>query len=112
MVWHVKHRTCWIAEVHKLRVVAQVRPDRPMKTLDDVLEKDRKKLGMDSSDPKNAFVNDDGAFYEPLYPYLVWHLTAIQSFGSNVLPCSAYIVKHFVQRQQCDRISASFVIYL
>ena len=57
-----------------------MRPDR----LDDVQEKDRKKLGMDSSDPKNAFVDDNGVFDELLYQFLVWHPAAIQSFGSNV----------------------------
>ena len=41
----------WIAEVRKLNVVAQKRSDRPRKSWDEVLENDRKKLGMDSADP-------------------------------------------------------------
>ena len=50
---HVERRTGWIAEVHKLNVVAQKRSGRPRKSWDEVLENDRKKLGMDSTDPQN-----------------------------------------------------------
>ena len=49
---HVEHSTGWIAEVHKL--VAQKRCGRPRKSWDEVLENDRKKLGMDSADPQNC----------------------------------------------------------
>ena len=45
--------TGWIAEVRKLNVVAQKRSGRPRKSWDEVLENDRKKLGMDSADPQN-----------------------------------------------------------
>ena len=41
------------AEVRKLNVVAQKRSGRPRKSWDEVLENDRKKLGMDSADPQN-----------------------------------------------------------
>ena len=51
---HVEHSTCWIAEVRKLNVVAQKRSGRPRKSWDEVLENDRKKLGMDSADPQNC----------------------------------------------------------
>ena len=51
---HVEHSTGWIAEVHKLNVVAQKRSGRPRKSWDEVLENDRKKLGMDSADPHNC----------------------------------------------------------
>ena len=51
---HVEHSTGWIAEVHKLNVVAQKRSGRPRKSWDEVLENDRKKLGMDSADPQNC----------------------------------------------------------
>ena len=37
----------------KLNVVAQKRSGRPRKSWDEVLENDRKKLGMDSADPQN-----------------------------------------------------------
>ena len=47
------HSTGWIAEVCKLNVVAQNKPGRPMKTWDEVLVNDRKKLDMDSADPQN-----------------------------------------------------------
>ena len=50
---HVEHSTGWIAEVRKLNVVAQKRSGRPRKSRDEVLENDRKKLGMDSADPQN-----------------------------------------------------------
>ena len=51
---HVEHSTGWIAEVRKLHVVAQKRSGRPRKSWDEVLENDRKKLGMDSADPQNC----------------------------------------------------------
>ena len=51
---HVKRSTGWIAEVRKLNVVAQKRSGRPRKSWDEVLENDRKKLGMDSADPQNG----------------------------------------------------------
>ena len=50
---HVERSTGWIAEVRKLNVVAQKRSGRPRKSWDEVLENDRKKLGMDSDDPQN-----------------------------------------------------------
>ena len=50
---HIEHSTGWIAEVRKLNVVAQKRSGRPRKSWDEVLENDRKKLGMDSADPQN-----------------------------------------------------------
>ena len=50
---HVQRSTGWIAKVRKLKIVAQKRPGRPKKTWDEVLVDDRKKLGMDSADPKN-----------------------------------------------------------
>ena len=50
---HVERSTGWIAEVHKLNVVAQKRSGRPRKSWDEVLENDRKKLGMDSANPQN-----------------------------------------------------------
>ena len=50
---HVERSTGWIAEVCKLNVVAQKRSGRPRKSWDEVLENDRKKLGMDSADPQN-----------------------------------------------------------
>ena len=50
---HVEPSTGWIAEVRKLNVVAQKRSGRPRKSWDEVLENDRKKLGMDSADPQN-----------------------------------------------------------
>ena len=53
MVWACRVQQGWIAEVHKLNVVAQKRPSRPRKTWDGVLLNDRKKLGMDSADPQN-----------------------------------------------------------
>ena len=46
---HVERSTGWIAEVCKLNVVAQKRSGRPRKSWDEVLENDRKKLGMDSA---------------------------------------------------------------
>ena len=49
----VERSTGWIAEVRKLNVVAQKRSGRPRKSWDEVLENDRKKLGMDSADPQN-----------------------------------------------------------
>ena len=49
---HVERSTGWIAEVRKLNVVAQKRSGRPRKSCE-VLENDRKKLGMDSADPQN-----------------------------------------------------------
>ena len=51
---HVEPSTGWIAEVRKLHVVAQKRSGRPRKSWDEVLENDRKKLGMDSADPQNC----------------------------------------------------------
>ena len=51
---HVERRTGWIAEVRKLNVVAQKRSGRPRKSWDEVLENDRKKLGMDSADPQSG----------------------------------------------------------
>ena len=50
---HVERSAGWIAEVRKLNVVAQKRSGRPRKSWDEVLENDRKKLGMDSADPQN-----------------------------------------------------------
>ena len=50
---HVERSTGWTAEVCKLNVVAQKRSGRPKKSWDEVLENDRKKLGMDSADPQN-----------------------------------------------------------
>ena len=50
---HVERSTGWIAEVCKLNVVAQKRSGRLRKSWDEVLENDRKKLGMDSADPQN-----------------------------------------------------------
>ena len=50
---HVERSTGWIAKVRKLNVVAQKRSGRPRKSWDEVLENDRKKLGMDSADPHN-----------------------------------------------------------
>ena len=50
---HVECSTGWTAEVRKLNVVAQKRSGRPRKSWDEVLENDRKKLGMDSADPQN-----------------------------------------------------------
>ena len=50
---HVERSTGWIAEIRKLNVVAQKRSGRPRKSWDEVLENDRKKLGMDSADPQN-----------------------------------------------------------
>ena len=50
---HVERSTGWIAEVRRLNVVAQKRSGRPRKSWDEVLENDRKKLGMDSADPQN-----------------------------------------------------------
>ena len=50
---HVEPSTGWIAEVRKLNVVAQKRSGRPSKSWDEVLEHDRKKLGMDFADPQN-----------------------------------------------------------
>ena len=51
---HVERSTGWIAEVRRLNVVAQKRSGRPRKSWDEVLENDRKKLGMDSADPQNC----------------------------------------------------------
>ena len=50
---HVERSTGWIAEVRKLNVVAQKRSGRPRKSWDEMLENDRKKLGMDYADPQN-----------------------------------------------------------
>ena len=49
MVWtcRAQHR------LRKLNVVAQKKSGRPRKSWDEVLENDRKKLGMDSADPQN-----------------------------------------------------------
>ena len=52
MFGHVE-RSGWIAEVHKLNVVAQKRSGRPRKSWDEVLENGRKKLDMNSADPQN-----------------------------------------------------------
>ena len=46
---HAERSTGCIAEVFMLNVVAQKGPDRPMKTRDEVLVNERKKLGMDYS---------------------------------------------------------------
>ena len=54
MRWFGHVSTGWIAEVRKLHVVAQKRSGRPRKSWDEVLENDRKKLGMDSADPQNC----------------------------------------------------------
>ena len=62
---HVEHSTGWIAEVRKLHVVAQKRSGRPRKSWDEVLENDRKKLGMDSADPQN-FLSGEDAFEKDL----------------------------------------------
>ena len=48
---HVDRSTGWIAEVPKLNVGTQKRSGRPRKSWDEVIENDRKKLEMDSSDP-------------------------------------------------------------
>ena len=56
---HVEHSTGWTAEVRKLNVVAQKRSGRPRKSWDEVLENDRKKLGMDSADPQNRLSGED-----------------------------------------------------
>ena len=50
---HVERSTGWTAEVRKRNVVAQKISGRPRKSWDEVLENDRKKLGMDSADPQN-----------------------------------------------------------
>ena len=50
---HVERSTGWIAEVRKLNVAAPKRSGRPRKSWDEVLENDRKKLGMDSAHPQN-----------------------------------------------------------
>ena len=50
---YVEHGTGWIAKVRKLNVVAQKRPGKPKKTLDEVLVDDRKKFGTDFADPMN-----------------------------------------------------------
>ena len=44
----VKRSTDWFAELCKLNVVAEKRPDRPKRTWDEELMDDRKGLGMDS----------------------------------------------------------------
>ena len=56
MVWtcRAQRSTGWIAEVRKLNVVALKRSGRPRKSWDEVLENDRKKLGMDSADPQSG----------------------------------------------------------
>ena len=51
---HVECGTGWIAEVCKLNVVAQKGSGRTRKSWDEVLENDRKKLGMDSADPQTC----------------------------------------------------------
>ena len=56
---HVERSTVWIAEVRKLNVVAQRSSGRPRKSWDEVLENDRKKLGMDSADPQNCLSGED-----------------------------------------------------
>ena len=43
-----EHSTGWIAEVCKLKMVAEKRSGKPKKTWDELLENDRKKLGIDS----------------------------------------------------------------
>ena len=64
---HVEPSTGWIAEVRKLNVVAQKRSGRSMKSWDEVLENDRKKLGMDSADPQNRIVlSGEDAFKKDL----------------------------------------------
>ena len=50
---HVERSTGWIAEVLKLKCGCTERSGRPRKSWDEVLENDRKKLGMDSADPQN-----------------------------------------------------------
>ena len=51
---NVERSSGWMAEVLKLNVVAQKRSGRPRKSWDEVLENDRKKLGIDSADPQNC----------------------------------------------------------
>ena len=50
---HVECSTGWISEVCKLNVVAQKRSGRPRKSWDEMVDNNRKKLGMDSADPQN-----------------------------------------------------------
>ena len=50
---HLKRRTGWISEVHKLNVVAQKRSGRPRLSWNEVIKNKRKKLDMDSADPQN-----------------------------------------------------------
>ena len=50
---HLERSTGWIAEVHKLIVVARKGSGKPKKTWDEVLVDDRKKLGMESADTQN-----------------------------------------------------------
>ena len=50
---HVERSTGWIAEVHKLNVVAQKRSGRPRQSWDEVIKNDRKKLDIDSAYPQN-----------------------------------------------------------
>ena len=54
MLFGVVRSTGWIAEVCKPNVAAQKRPGRPRKSWDEMLENDRKKIGMDSADPQNC----------------------------------------------------------
>ena len=55
---HVEHSTGWIAEVRILNVVAHKSSDRPKKSWDEVLENDRKKLGIYSPDPDDVGQNN------------------------------------------------------
>ena len=50
---HIECSTGRIAEVRKLNKVAQNKPGKPKKALDEMFLNDRLKLGMDSSDPHN-----------------------------------------------------------
>ena len=56
---HVERSTGWIAEVRKLNVVAQKRSGRPRKSWDEVLENDRKKLGIDSAALRTVLSGED-----------------------------------------------------
>ena len=50
---HVERSKVWTAQVRKLNVIAQTRSGKPRKSWEEVLLKDRKKLGMDIADPQN-----------------------------------------------------------
>ena len=53
-MWTCRASKGWIAVEHKLNVVTQKKSGRPRKSWDEVLENNRKKLGMDPADPKNC----------------------------------------------------------